>query len=164
MLDGNPKCSSGLGIIAPQMLQSGYESGYKANYPVGLSFLTQGTQRVEWCSRRDSTRDLPLRSGLRRVYVGSHGAEIAYTKYTFQETGTLTDSPQYTTRSEWWQGKTDDNGIPTSAATDYGYTRTIDNILQTETDTVTYPNGLQVATVSDNNQSSISYGKVLNTF
>lgn len=92
------------------------------------------------------------------------GTEIAYTKYTFQETGTLSDSPQYTTRSEWWQGKTDDNGIPTSAATNYSYARTIDNVLLTETDTVTYPNGLQVATVSDNNSSSFSYGKVLNAF
>jgi RHS repeat-associated protein len=89
------------------------------------------------------------------------GTEIAYTKYTFQETGTLSDSPQYTTRSEWWQGKTDDNGNPTSSPTNYNYSRTLDNGLLTETDTVTYPNGLQVDTVSDNNPSSFSYGKVL---
>jgi len=89
------------------------------------------------------------------------GAEIAYTKYTFQDTGTLSDSPQYTTRSEWWQGKTDDNGNPTSSPTNYNYSRTVDNGLLTETDTVSYPNGLQVDTVSDNNPSSFTYGKVL---
>jgi len=89
------------------------------------------------------------------------GTEIAYTKYTFQDTGTLSDSPQYTTRSEWWQGKTDDNGNTTSLPTNYNYSRTVDNGLLTETDTVAYPNGLQVDTVSDNNPSSFSYGKVL---
>src|SRR5262249_15005795 len=74
------------------------------------------------------------------------GTEIAYTKYTFQETGTLSDSPQYTKRSEWWQGITDDNGVPKTLPTDYNYSRTIDNVLQTETDSVAYPNGLQVDT------------------
>lgn len=92
------------------------------------------------------------------------GSEIAYTKYTFQDTGTLSDSPQYTTRSEWWQGKTDDNGNPTSLPTDYNYSRTLDNGLLTETDTVTYPNGVHVDTVSDNNPSNFSYGKVLNVY
>lgn len=62
------------------------------------------------------------------------GTEIAYTKYDYvdvnTQVGQLNDSPQYTRRSEWWQGMTDENGtaIPATSPADYTYSRTVDTL------------------------------------
>jgi hypothetical protein len=88
------------------------------------------------------------------------GSEIAYTKYNYLDTGTLSDAPQFNQRSEWWQGKTDDSGNATTLSSVYSYSRSVDDVALTETNSVTYPNNLQVVTVSNNDPSSFSYGKV----
>jgi hypothetical protein len=102
------------------------------------------------------------------------GTEIAYTKhyyttknpggtdpdYNRQQSGALNDSPQYTQRDEWWQGKTDNFGNPDSNPTVYTYARTINGT--TEVDTVTYDNNnIALVTTTDNDSAALSYGKVL---
>ncbi|HJQ24610.1 MAG TPA: Ig-like domain-containing protein, partial [Blastocatellia bacterium] len=90
------------------------------------------------------------------------GTEVAYTYYNYVDTsnqvGALNDAPQYTTRSEWWQGKTDDSGNPTAATTDYTYARTSGTDgggYATEIDTATSQNGnLQIITTTGNDASN----------
>lgn len=78
------------------------------------------------------------------------GSEIAYTTYDYPVgTGTnYTDMPTFSTRGEYWQGKTDDSGNPTSSPSNYTYQRTIDTGAGTDTTTVTHPNGLRVVTTT----------------
>jgi RHS repeat-associated protein len=74
------------------------------------------------------------------------GTEIAYTKYNYQtnfpttdpnyQGGPLSDSPKFTERSEYWQGKTDAQGNATSQETIYRYQR----MPGMSTDTVYFPN------------------------
>jgi len=97
------------------------------------------------------------------------GTEISYTKHDYttidpfdpygrNQSGALNDSPQYLKRSEWWQGKTDDSGLPDSNPTDYSYSRTTGT--GTETDTATYPSvlggQLTVITTTDTNTGFVS--------
>jgi RHS repeat-associated protein len=107
------------------------------------------------------------------------GSEIAYTKYNYTtmapndpydrtQVGHLNDSPQYAIRSEWWQGKTDNNGASTTATTDYTYSRSsvTDPVLgEVEIDKVSYPNGMDMLTTSGNDQaiSPESFGHVVKT-
>jgi RHS repeat-associated protein len=107
------------------------------------------------------------------------GTTIAYTKYNYttidpndpynrNQIGQLNDSPQYTTRSEWWQGKTDNNGASTTATTDYTYSRSsgTDSVLGAiEIDKVSYPNGMDMLTTSGNDQATSpdSFGHVVKT-
>src|SRR5262249_41502675 len=79
------------------------------------------------------------------------GVEIAYTKYNYttinqedpsdspygrNQVGHLSDFPQFTQREEWWQGKTDADGAPTTDTTKYIYSRTTD--ASKEVDTIKY--------------------------
>lgn len=124
-----------------------------------------------------STYGMARRISVRNNMTGAAGAitdgtQIAYTKYNYttidpldpydrNQVGLLNDSPQYTTRSEWWQGKIDG-----AAETSYTYSRLIDNVNLKEIDTVSAPPGLQVAdmvTTIENNSSSPNFGKVIST-
>ncbi|MEK6289714.1 MAG: hypothetical protein AABO57_28695, partial [Acidobacteriota bacterium] len=103
-----------------------------------------------------STYGMARRISVRNNMTGAAGAitdgtQIACTKYNYttidpndpygrNQVGLLNDSPQYTTRSEWWQGKIDG-----AAETSYTYSRSIDNVNLKEIDTVSAPPGLQVA-------------------
>jgi len=69
------------------------------------------------------------------------GAEISYSEYTMQTAGALSDSPQFTERREWWQGKTDDGGNATTVPAIYNYSRTTDDVLKTMTSSVSGPVG-----------------------
>lgn len=90
------------------------------------------------------------------------GTEVAYTTYDYTtlatQVGALNDSPQYTQRGEWWQGKTDDNGNPDPTPSIYGYSR--QTSAGTEKDTTTYPSGtagqLTVVTTTDTNTGNVS--------
>jgi len=103
------------------------------------------------------------------------GTEIAYTRYNYttidpndpnNQVGHLNDAPQYTTRSEWWQNKTDNSGNPTTATTDYSFARSSgfdSNSYVTEIDTVTSQNGsVKTVTTSGNDQTyPANYGRLL---
>jgi hypothetical protein len=88
------------------------------------------------------------------------GTEVAYTKYSFLESGTLSDSPDFNERREWWLGKTDDNGNPSPADSSgeavFTYTRTSNT--STMTNTVAGPSGITSVLVSNNNTASAQYG------
>ncbi len=69
------------------------------------------------------------------------GTETAYTTYNYttidpsdaygrNQVGSLNDFPQFTRREEWWQGKTDADGAPTTVPTKYDYSRTTDGSTQ----------------------------------
>jgi len=96
------------------------------------------------------------------------GTEIAYTKYNYvdvsNQSGALNDSPQYTTRSEWWQGKIDD---PTPTVYTYSRTTATDpsTLGQIEIDKVSYPNGMDMITTSgiDQTNDPAGFGHVLKT-
>lgn len=87
------------------------------------------------------------------------GTEVAYTEYSFNTTGQLDDSPQYTERREWWLHKTDDLGNDTTSPAVYSYSRTSDS--STMTNTVAGPagpNSVTTVMVSNNQQFSEQYG------
>jgi RHS repeat-associated protein len=122
-----------------------------------------------------STYGMARRISTRKDMTGAGGAvtdgtEIGYTKYYYttidasdpyarNQVGSLNDSPQYTKREEWWQGKTDANGTADSTPSVYTYSRTAG--AGVEIDTVTYPNGMQVATTTDSTPSTGTTGFVL---
>ncbi|HEU4386157.1 MAG TPA: hypothetical protein VFV34_00060, partial [Blastocatellia bacterium] len=89
---------------------------------------------------------------------GSEGTEVAFTEYIYQINEPLSDSPQFTQRREWWQGKTDDlgNAVPPSSYAIYSYSRTVDST--TMTSTVTAPDNTQQVLISNNNLGSPDYG------
>lgn len=129
-----------------------------------------------------STYGMARRISVRNNMTGAagtvtDGTEIAYTKYNYttidpndpynrNQVGLLNDAPQYTTRSEWWQNKTDNNGAPTTAATDYTFVRTAGTDAGgfiTEIDTVTSQDGsVKTATTSGNDPNNLfTYGRML---
>jgi hypothetical protein len=59
------------------------------------------------------------------------GTEVAYTEYVFNTAGKLSDSPSYTQRKEWWQGKTDDTGAEVTTPAIYTYENTSGTITVT---------------------------------
>ena len=89
-----------------------------------------------------SSYGMPRKISSRMGMTGAGGAitdgvEIAYTTYNYttidpsdpygrHQVGSLSDFPQFTRREEWWQGKTDADGAPTTAPTKYDYSRTTD--------------------------------------
>ena len=89
-----------------------------------------------------SSYGMPRKISSRMGMTGTGGAitdgvEIAYTTYNYttidpsdpygrNQVGSLSDFPQFTRREEWWQGKTDAAGAPTTATTKYDYSRTTD--------------------------------------
>lgn len=113
---------------------------------------------------------------VRKDMTGANGAitdgtEIAYTKYNYvdinTQVGALDDSPQYTKQSEWWQGKTDDNGNPDSLPTEYNFSRQLTtdaNGLSVEINKTSYPTGLEVWTwTGDDPKAPDTSGKVVTT-
>jgi len=89
----------------------------------------------------------------------SEGTETAFSEYAFQTSGQLSDSPEFTQRSDWWQGRTDDSGVPTSAPAIYTYSRTSNSL--TMTNKVTGPVGPDSTTtvmISNNSSTSQQYG------
>ena len=99
------------------------------------------------------------------------GAEIAYTTYNYttidpsdpygrHQVGSLSDSPQFTRREEWWQGKTDASGAPTTAPTRYDYSRTTDG--STEAATMKYVNkNCEEITTTGTDSAQLSFGKMI---
>ena len=99
------------------------------------------------------------------------GVEIAYTTYNYttinpsdpygrNQVGSLSDFPQFTRREEWWLGKTDANGAPTTATTKYDYSRTTDS--STEVTTIKYVDmNYEEATTTGTDSSQLSFGKVI---
>lgn len=88
------------------------------------------------------------------------GTEVAYTKYTFSETGSLSDSPTFTERREWWLGKTDDAGTasPPDSTGEAVFTYSKTTTSTTKTNTITGPAGITNVMVSNNSTSSAQYG------
>jgi RHS repeat-associated protein len=99
------------------------------------------------------------------------GAEIAYTTYNYatidpsdpygrNQVGSLNDFPQFTRREEWWQGKTDANGAPTTATTKYDYSRTAG--AATEVATVKHVDkNCEEVTTTGTDSSQLSFGKMI---
>src|SRR5262249_50662640 len=88
-----------------------------------------------------SSYGMPRKISSRMAMTGAvgitDGTEIACTTYNYttidpsdpygrNQVGSLSDFPQFTRREEWWLGKTDANGAPTTAPTRYDYSRTTD--------------------------------------
>jgi hypothetical protein len=115
-------------------------------------------------------RKVSMRIGMT---ASSDGTEVAYTNYNYvdvnTQVGLLNDSPQYTTRSEWWQDKTDAAGNATTAATDYTYSRsagTDANGYATEIDTVqNNDSNLKMLTTTGNDSVNApdAFGHVMST-
>jgi RHS repeat-associated protein len=99
------------------------------------------------------------------------GVETAYTTYNYttidpsdpygrHQVGSLNDFPQFTRREEWWLGKTDATGAPTTAPTRYDYSRTTD--ASTEVATVKYVDkNCEEVTTTGTDSSKLSFGKVI---
>ena len=136
---GSPASGSQLGVVR-RIYYPATGRGYVFQNYSGHGMAKKISQRIGMTAASDRT-------------------EVAYTEYTYADTGALNDSPQFTERKEWWQGKTDGNGTPDSLPTTYTYSRSLG--VGTEINTVGYPNNLDVVTTSDNDQFSPSYGKVL---
>src|SRR6266498_1645948 len=80
-------------------------------------------------------RKISSRMGMRGAGGAiTDGTEIAYTTYNYttidatdpygrNQDGSLDDFPQFTRREEWWQGKTEASGAPTTDPTIYVYSR-----------------------------------------
>jgi RHS repeat-associated protein len=125
-----------------------------------------------------SSYGMARRISIRNNMTGAAGAitdgtETAYTKYNYttidpndsygrNQVGQLNDSPQYTTRGEWWQGKIDG-----ATETTYTYSRSTgtDPVLGSiEINTVSYPNGMEMVTTSGSDGSSNeNFGHVVKT-
>src|SRR6266540_3235536 len=124
-----------------------------------------------------SSYGMPRKVSSRNGMKGAAGAitdgtEIAYTKYNYttmdpsdpygrdQGGVHLSDFPQFTRREEWWQGKTDAAGVPTTDTTNYDYSRTTD--ASTEVATKKYVDrNYEVATTTGNDPTQLSFGKVI---
>lgn len=117
-------------------------------YPAtGRGYLFLDYSSYGMCRYISARKDMTGPSGI------VDGTEIAYTKYNFvdisTQVGHLNDSPQYTERREWWQGKVD-----SPAASLYTYQRTKDG--STDTTTVTEPlTNLQTVTTSTDGQVAL---------
>ncbi|MGB5037232.1 MAG: RHS repeat-associated core domain-containing protein, partial [Blastocatellia bacterium] len=97
------------------------------------------------------------------------GTEIAYTDYNFPatttESGVLSNVPGWTERKDYWQGKTDDAGSPSSSPTIYSYSKS--NSGGTSKYTEIHPTSTQnpdvryVVKTVDNSTSSSTYALIL---
>jgi len=119
-------------------------------------------------------RKISSRNGMKGAAGAiTDGTEIAYTKYNYttidpsdpydrNQVGHLSDFPQFTLREEWWQGKTDAAGAPTTDTTKYDYSRTMDSSTNTEVDTIKYVDrNYEEATTRGTDSSQLSFGKVI---
>ena len=74
--------------------------------------------------------------------------------------GSLNDFPQFTRREEWWQGKTNADGAPTTTPTKYDYSRTTGG--STEVMTMKYVDkNCEEVTTAGTDSSQLSFGKVI---
>lgn len=101
-------------------------------------------------------RKVSMRIGMTSI---SDGTEVAYTRYNYtshpdNQSGGITDSPQYTTRSEWWQDKTDDNGNATIAETVFTYSRQTDTQKDTFIEIDPLQNKIESTTGTNPNEES----------
>jgi RHS repeat-associated protein len=97
------------------------------------------------------------------------GEEIAYTKYYYttinstdpydrHHEGSLSDSPQFDLKEEWWQGKTKADGEPATTPTRYEYSRK--TVGTTEVSTLIYvEKKLEVETTTETDSSKLGFGK-----
>jgi RHS repeat-associated protein len=103
--------------------------------------------------------------------VITDGTEIAYTTYNYttidpndpygrNQVGSLNDFPQFTRREEWWQGKTDAMGAPTTATTKYDYSRTADALTEVMTMKYVDKNCEEVTTMGTDS-AQLSFGKTV---
>jgi RHS repeat-associated protein len=123
-----------------------------------------------------SSYGMPRKISHRMVMTGAggaitDGAEIAYTTYNYttidpsdpydrNQEGSLNDSPQFTRREEWWQGKTDADGAPRTEPTIYVYSRTTD--ASTEVSTIEYADkNCKEITTTGTDSAQLSFGKVI---
>jgi RHS repeat-associated protein len=123
-----------------------------------------------------STYGMPRKISSRMGMTGVGGAitdgtEIAYTTYNYttmdpsdpynrNQQGSLTDFPQFTRREEWWQGKTDPAGAPTTAPTRYDYSRVTNG--STEVTTMKYADkNCEEVTTTGTDSGQLSFGKVI---
>src|SRR5262249_10348964 len=116
-------------------------------------------------------RKISSRMGMTGAGGITDGTEIDCTTYNYttidpsdpygrNQVGSLSDFPQFTRREEWWQGKTDANGAPTTAPTRYDYTRTTD--ASTEVATIKYVDrDYEEATTTGTDSGQLSFGKVI---
>jgi RHS repeat-associated protein len=99
------------------------------------------------------------------------GAEIANTTFNYttidpgdpygrHQVGSLNDFPQFTRREEWWQGKTDATGAPTTTPTRYEYSFMTDGPKEVATIKHVDKNIEEVATTGTD-IAQLSYGKVI---
>ncbi|HEX5734532.1 MAG TPA: RHS repeat-associated core domain-containing protein [Blastocatellia bacterium] len=88
------------------------------------------------------------------------GTPVSHTEYVFETSAPFQESPGFTQRKDWWQGKTDDQGNLTTLPTTFDYTRTTDTVAKTMTNTVTRQNQAQTVMVSNNDSASSQYGVV----
>ena len=123
-----------------------------------------------------SSYGMPRKISSRMGMTGAGGAitdgtEIAYTTYNYttidpsdpygrNQVGSLSDFPQFTRREEWWQGKTDANGAPTTVPTRYDYSRTTDG--STEVVTIKYVDkNCEEVTTTGTDSSQPSFGNLV---
>src|SRR5262249_9999579 len=114
-------------------------------------------------------RKISSRMGMTGAVGITDGTEIACTTYNYttidpsdpygrNQVGSLSDFPQFTRREEWWLGKTDANGAPTTAPTRYDYSRTTD--ASTEVATIKYVDrDYEEATTTGTDSGQLSFGK-----
>jgi RHS repeat-associated protein len=123
-----------------------------------------------------SSYGMPRKISKRMGMTGSggvitNGTEMAYTTYNYttidpsdpygrNQIGSLNDSPQFTLREEWWLGKTDANGTPTTAPTQYEYNRTTNSSTEAVTIKDLGRNSKEVTTIGTDS-SAVSFGKVV---
>jgi len=126
-----------------------------------------------------SSYGMPRKISTRMSMKGSggitDGVEIAYTTYDYttiaidpndppynrnQGAAHLSDFPQFTARKEWWLGKTAADGTPTTAPTQYVYSRTTDGTTETTTIEYSDKNCKEVTTIGTDS-SQLSFGKVI---
>ena len=86
------------------------------------------------------------------------GSSVSHTEYVFETSAPFLESPGFTQRKDWWQGKTDDQGNVTTLPTTFDYARTTDTVAKTMTNTVTRQNQTETVMVSNNDTASSQYG------
>ncbi|HEU0177662.1 MAG TPA: PA14 domain-containing protein, partial [Blastocatellia bacterium] len=146
-------------------------------YPqTGKGFLFQDYSSYGMPRKISSRMGMTVKVGNDKMITD--GTEIAYTKYNYMtintvdptdspygrnQVGHLSDFPQFTQREEWWLGKTDADGNPTTDTTKYVYSRKIE--ASTEEDTIKYDDVNrdyeEATTIGTDSSSQLSFGKVI---
>jgi RHS repeat-associated protein len=126
-----------------------------------------------------SSYGMPRKISTRMAIKGAggtitEGVEIAYTTYNYttivdpgesdpydrNQVGSLNDFPQFTRREEWWLGKTNSSGEPTTDPTRYDYSRV--TVGTTEEMTMKYVDkNCEEVTTTGNDSGQLNFGKVI---